>query len=165
MDRTDLIRRLHEFAQRKGLIVRNPLGSGVHGSVFAAEYHAESGRSALKSFTSEKWYRQERDVYLRIRQRGITQVRGCHVPEMIDFDDSLWVIEMTVVVRPFVLDFAGAYLDKAPDFSDEVLAQWRADKKEQFESRWGEVQAILRALEAHGIFMIDVNPGNISFAD
>jgi hypothetical protein len=30
--------------------------------------------------------------------------------------------EMTVVTRPFVLDFAGAYLDWGPEFSDEVLA-------------------------------------------
>jgi hypothetical protein len=64
-----------------------------------------------------------------------------------------------------VLDFGGAYLDQAPDFSDEVMADWRAEKKEQFGARWGEVQAILRALEAYGVFMIDVNPGNISFAD
>ncbi len=31
--------------------------------------------------------------------------------------------------------------------------------------RWGDVQAILAALEGYGIFMVDVNPGNISFGD
>ena len=75
------------------------------------------------------------------------------------------VIEMTVVTRPFVLDFAGAYLDWGPNFSEEVLADWRAEKQEQFGPRWPEVQAVLGALEAYGIFMVDVNPGNVSFGD
>ena len=84
---------------------------------------------------------------------------------MAAFDDDLSVIEMTMVERPFVLDFAGAYLDEPPDFSEEVLADWRAEKEEQCEGRWPEVQSVLRSLEAFGVFMIDVNPGNISFGD
>ena len=72
---------------------------------------------------------------------------------------------MTVVSRPFLLDFAGAYLDWSPDFSDEVMADWRAEKLEQFGERWPEVEAILRILQTYGIFMIDVHPGNISFGD
>jgi len=87
------------------------------------------------------------------------------VPQLLGFDDELWVIEMTVVARPFVLDFAGAYLDFPPDFSEEVLADWQAEKHEQFGSRWPEVQAILRALEGYGVYMVDVNPGNVSFGD
>jgi hypothetical protein len=43
-------------------------------------------------------------------------MRRCHVPQMVAFDDDLWVIAMTLVERPFVLDFAGAYLDQAPRF-------------------------------------------------
>jgi hypothetical protein len=70
-----------------------------------------------------------------------------------------------LVARPFVLDFAGAYLDQAPDFSEEVLADWRAEKQEQFGPRWSDVQAILGLLESYGVFMIDVNPGNVSFGD
>jgi hypothetical protein len=72
---------------------------------------------------------------------------------------------MTVVKRPYILDFAGAYLDKPLDFSEEVMADWHADKQEQFEKRWPEVQAILAILETHGIYMEDGNPKNITFAD
>jgi hypothetical protein len=92
-------------------------------------------------------------------------IRGCNIPAPIDFDDELWVIEMTVVGRPFVLDFAGANLDQEPDFSDEVLADWRAEKQEQFGPRWQEVQAILRTLEGYGVYLLDVNLGNVSFDD
>jgi hypothetical protein len=46
-----------------------------------------------------------------------------------------------------------------------VLADWRAEKQEQFGPHWAEVQAILRFLEGLGVFMVDVNPGNVSFGD
>ena len=165
MGRTDLIRRAREYADRKGLVVGNQLGSGVHGIVFSAAHQAEGGRSALKVHERDADYRQERDVYLRLKEHDIASIRGCNVPELVAFDDELWVLEMTVVSRPFVLDFAGAYLDEPPDFSEEVLTEWRAEKQEQFEGRWGEVQAILRHLEGYGVYMVDVNPGNISFAE
>jgi hypothetical protein len=77
----------------------------------------------------------------------------------------LWVIEIEIVQRPFVLDFAGAYLDFAPDFSEEVMADWELEKREQFDTRWPEVRAILAELEEFGVFMLDVNPGNVSFGD
>lgn len=165
----DFLRRGQEFAQPRGLKIGDELGSGVHGSVFLTESQPETARSgpqsAIKVFHREGDYRRERDVYLRLQEHAISTLRGCHVPRLLDYDDTLWIIEMSVVSRPFVLDFAGAFLDSAPDFSDEVLADWRAEKQEQFGARWAEVQAILRDLEGYGVFMVDVNPGNISFAD
>jgi hypothetical protein len=129
------------------------------------ERQSENKISAIKVHEREIHYCRERDVYLRLLESEVKQVRGCAVPKMLCFDDALWIIEMSIVTRPFVLDFAGAYLDKPPDYPDDVLADWRAEKQEQFGPRWPEVQAILRALEGHGIFMADVNPGNISFGD
>jgi hypothetical protein len=41
------------------------------------------------------------------------------------------VIEMTIVSRPFVLDFAGAYLDSPPEFSAEIWSEWEAEKRDQ----------------------------------
>lgn len=121
--------------------------------------------SAIKVHEHERDYCRERDVYLRLRDFEVTDIRGCVVPEMLRCDDELWVIEMTVVARPFVLDFAGAYLYEPPEFPEDVMEEWRAEKQEQFGARWPEVQAILRFLEGYDIFMVDVNPGNISFGD
>ena len=165
MDRGDLILRVRQFADRKGMVLGERLGAGIHGTVFAAEYQSKGGRSAVKGHDRQAAYERERDIYLRLRELDITDIRGCNVPALIDFDDELWVIEMTVVGRPFVLDFAGANLDQEPDFSDEVLADWRAEKQEEFGPHWPEVQAILRTLEGYGIFQLDVNPGNVSFDD
>jgi hypothetical protein len=72
---------------------------------------------------------------------------------------------MSIVTRPFVLDFAGAYLDAAPDFPDEVWTEWEAEKRDQFDNRWATVHAVLAALEELGIHMVDVSPSNIAFLD
>ena len=72
---------------------------------------------------------------------------------------------MSIVARPFVLDFAGAWLDTPPDFPDETWVEWEAEKREQFGTHWPRVQAVLAALEALDIHMVDVSPSNIAFMD
>jgi len=138
MLRIDLVRRVQEYASRKGLVIDRELGSGIHGIVFSAENHAEGGRSALKVHERDAYSCRERDVYLRLQEHDVTVIRGANVPEMIAFDNDLLIIEMTIVTQPFVLDFAGAVLDEPQDFSEEVLADWRAEKQEQFGPRWAE---------------------------
>ena len=72
---------------------------------------------------------------------------------------------MSIVTRPFVLDFAGAYLDMPPEFPDAVWADWEAEKQEQFGKRWPQVQAVLTALEELDIHLVDVSSSNIAIAD
>src|SRR5438093_7661929 len=165
MDKTDLLRRATAFANRNGLTLGDELGSGVQGIVWSAKSQSEEGRLAIKVHKQEPDYCRERDAYLRLREHEITIIRGCNVPELIAYDDELWIIQMTVVARPFVLDFGGAFLDRPPEFSEEVLAEWRTEKLEQFGKRWSDVQAILSMLQTYGVFLIDVNPGNVSFGD
>jgi hypothetical protein len=160
--------RAEQYASERGLTLTDELGHGVHGSVFSAESQARNplrAPSAVKAHANEVHFVRERDVYFRLRKKSIAKIRGFEVPQLIDHDENWLILEMTIVTRPFVLDFAGAYLDKAPDFSEEVMADWRAAKLEQFGAkRWCEVQAILAVLEAHGVFMEDVHPGNIAIA-
>jgi hypothetical protein len=54
-------------------------------------------------------------------------------------------------------------LDQPPDFSEEVLQQWEDEKMEIFGGNWPEVTRVLAALQTFGIYLSDVNPGNISF--
>ena len=72
---------------------------------------------------------------------------------------------MTIVRPPFLLDFADALLDEAPDFTEDVLRQWEEDKAEIFGERWPEVTRILAALQAFGVYLLDANRGNISFPE
>ena len=70
------------------------------------------------------------------------EVAGFAVPQLIHHDDRLWVVEMGIVSPPFVLDFAGAYLDRRPDYPDDVMEEWQAEKLEQIgEERWQIVQS------------------------
>ena|SRR5439155_2659934 len=170
MTRKDtLLLRAEQYAHQNGVLLGDELGSGVHGIVLVAENQTKAGgrepRAAIKIHEHESDFLRERDIYLRLRQHAVKKIRDCHVPQLLRYDDALRVLEITIVKRPFVLDFAGAYLDRAPDFPEEVWDDWRADKAEQFSDHWPEVQAILRELESYGIYMEDVSPGNISFGD
>jgi hypothetical protein len=159
-----LIHNAQIYASRHNLQLVERLGYGVHGIVIVAEDKGKPGKTAVKAHEHFEPYVQERQVYQRLQEAGITQVIGFNVPELIRCDDELQIIEMTIVTPPFVLDFAGARLDFPPEFSDEVWAEWEAEKQEQFGSRWPEARAVLGALEEFDIYVLDVSPRNISFA-
>jgi hypothetical protein len=135
----DFVQRALEFARRHGLVVRDLLGYGVHGSVFATQSQHVPGRanakSAIKMHRRYADYARERDVYFQLTEHCVETVRGCNIPCLLSHDDELWISEMTLVRPPYVLDFAGAYLDHAPSYSEEVMAEWEAEKAEQFGRR------------------------------
>ena len=110
-------------------------------------------------------FQRERDVYLRLQEHGITEVDGFAVPKLIALSADINLIEMGIVSPPFVLDFAGAYLDRAPDYPPEVMQEWEEDKREQFgDERWETVRILMFAFQRMGIYLADVKPGNIMFA-
>ena len=67
-------------------------------------------------------YEREKMVYERLGDAAVSIVLGFNVPQLVGSDDGLRVLEITIVERPFVLDFAGAYLDSRPQFPEEVWA-------------------------------------------
>jgi hypothetical protein len=165
MEKSPLLARCREFAGKHGLILGDELGAGIQGIVIEAKKQVRNGRWAIKAHRQEAGYCRERDAYLRLTALRLTEIQGCNVPELIAFYDALWIIVMTIVTRPFVLDFGGAYLDTPPEFSDEVWAEWQTQKAELFGTRWPQVQAILREFQGHGLYLIDPNPGNVAFDD
>lgn len=159
--REEILERAKLFAAENGRNLIGQLGYGYDGSVFATER-----QSAIKVLRFQRLYQRERDVYLRLRTHSMVEVAGFAVPQLIQHDDRLWIVEMGIVSPPFVLDFAGAYLDKRPDYPDDIMEEWQADKLEQFgEERWPIVQNIMAHFARMGIYLADVKPGNITFAD
>lgn len=150
---------------RHQLQLAERLGFGIHGIIFAAENKRVGGLTAIKAHREIEPYRRELSVYERLGKIGVTKILGFNVPQLVNSDESLRVIEMSIVVRPFVLDFAGAYLDAMPEFPDEVWEEWEAEKMEQFGARWSSVRKVLAALEEWDIYMVDVSPSNIAFAE
>lgn len=110
-------------------------------------------------------YRNELAVYRRLAALGISDLNGFAVPQLLGDDETLRLIEISIVNPPFVLDFAGAYLDHRPDFPRSIMRRWLAEKQDQFGDRWSEVQSLMSAFARHGIYLADVKPGNVMFTE
>lgn len=153
------------YAAQRQLQLGERLGFGIHGIIYVAEGKSAGGKTAIKAHREMEPFRRELSVYLRLQEANVSKVLDFNAPQLIRSDETLRVIEMSIVTRPFVLDFAGAYLDVPPVFPDETWTDWEAQKRDQFEVRWPKVQAVLAALEELGIHMVDVSPSNIAFVD
>lgn len=160
-----LIENARVYARRHQLQLAERLGFGIHGIVFSVENKSNFGKSVLKIHRYDEPYLRELAIYERLLDEGIGEIVGFNVPDLLGADENLRIIEMSLVARPFVLDFAGAYLDNAPEFSEEIWDNWRAEKQEQFGRRWTTVETVLFALKKLGIHMVDVTPSNIAFLD
>ena len=152
------------YADQRQLELGEALGSGKDGIVLVAKRKAQPAKVAIKALRWPEAYERERDVYERLRGAGVVAILGFNVPQFVGSDDGLRILEMTIVERPFVLDFAGAYLDKRPEFPEQIWADWEAEKREQFETRWPEVRRVLDAFEEIGVYLLDVSPSNIAFS-
>ena len=158
MPQSDSIQeRAEQFARRNGCELIFPFfGWGMDGTVFRT-----SRQSAVKLLKWQPLYERERDAYIRLQEHGVQCICDCNVPSLLSFDDELWAVEMTVVSPPYILDFAGAFVDHRPEYPPEILEVWMADKREQFGDQWSHVRRIVYALERIVIYLTDVNPNNI----
>ena len=74
---------------------------------------------------------------------------------------------MSIVDRPFVLDFAGAKLPReVPDFDEEIMAEHHEHLRELFAERWADALHVAEMFRlSTGYTLLDIHPGNIAFAD
>ena len=153
------------YALRRNITLGDRLGFGVHGIVFAAVDNKKRGFFAVKFHSEERSFEREYLAYERLREEQVAQILGFNVPQLLRIDSEFRAIEMTIVRRPFLLDFADALLDQTRDFSEDVLRQWEEEKAEIFGEKWPEVTRVLSVLRALGIYLLDINPGNVSFPE
>jgi len=158
----ELLSRAAAYAAGHNLHLAERLGFGIHGMVFVAESNLEGGRTPVKAHREEPPFLRELEAYDILAAEAVTRIRGFNVPQLIAADTHLRIVEMSIVTRPFVLDFAGAYLNP-PQFDEDIWANWEAEKREQFGHQWPKVQIVLSELKRFGIHMIDVSPSNIAF--
>jgi hypothetical protein len=161
----DLDRLAQRYALKRNIKLGGRLGFGVHGIVITAQDKTKPGFFAVKFHREERPFERECGVYRRLSEEQITRILGFNVPQLLSIDEEFQAIEMTIVRPPFLLDFADAHLDETPDFSEDVLRQWEEEKAEIFGERWPEVTRVLAALQAFGIYPLDINPRNISFPE
>ena|ERR1041385_1621766 len=118
-----LIVNAQSYASRRELEIAERLGSGKDGTVFVGERKIASARVAIKAHRFEELYLREKLAYQRLRKLGISSIRGFNVSEIVNFDDDHRILETTILKRPFVLDFAAAYLDARPEFPPEIWGE------------------------------------------
>jgi len=155
---------VHRYLTRRGLEIRDELGAGIEGTVFAT-----TSQTAIKVHMHQAAYQREKEIYLRLRDRGVETVKGFHVPQLIDFDDEALIIEMDHVTPPFVVDFAQASFTPPPSLTEEeqeeAFEEWNANGRSIFRKHWETVQSILSGFRCHGIYLSDIHPRNIDFGD
>lgn len=132
------------------------LGEGTDGKVWLS-----SDRTAIKVFGHFDQFEREKECYSRLAAAHVAELHRYAVPQLIDFDGHLRVIEMTTVKAPYLLDFGKAYIDSKPDFTPEVWRDLYAQIHDIYEDRYDEVMAVVRSLQRFGIFYYDVKPKNV----
>ena len=158
----DLSEMASAYAMFRGLELTGYLGSGLEGTVWKVRGKQKHIAWALKMQRESAGYRRERDCYERLLEHGITEVAGFNVRVLVHADDQWRTIEMSIVDRPFIVDFAQAYLDEPPDFPPEVWAERRETWERSYGGRWPEVRRALAALESMGIYYLDVHRNNVA---
>lgn len=157
--------RTREYCRlRRQHIIDPSAGSGHDGTLCLT-----SQQSYLKTFEQLAAYAKEFEAYRRLKARGVVVIQGHNVPQLLDHDDRLGVIEMSTVSRPFVLDFAKVRFDQRLEdyWPADVLAERWTYWESLFEAeQWPTVLAIFHELgRQYGIWLEDLHPGNITFEE
>jgi hypothetical protein len=135
------------------------IGDGKDGYVWRT-----SEPSALKVHQTYTSYSFERDAYMRLRDLKIDIVGRFDVPKLLDYDDELNAIEMTIVFPPFMVDFASARLDIPPDLIEDEGNTFVDLIRERFDERADEVMALhYELIERAGIYLLHMHADNIKF--
>lgn len=158
----DARKKQYEHAHAVNFIGKLGAGVGQDGYVFKSDR-----MTAVKFFDRRDRYQRELQVYQILRARDIENVAGHRVPRLFSFDESLLAIEISIVDRPFVLDFAGAKLPhEVPDFEPHIIEEHEQHLQELFGERWGDAMHVAEMFRrATGYVLLDIHPGNIAFAD
>jgi hypothetical protein len=155
--------RLHLYLKSKSLSTDvTQLGFGQDGTVWQTSLE---NVTALKVFERADNFHRELACYLRLQEREVSDVAGFTVPQLIDQSEEFLAIEMTLVEPPCVLDFGKAYLDYAPDYWPDLLANLN-EKLEEWHwqpARIKPVRSVIFTLLRYGIYYVDPRPGNIRF--
>ena len=154
--------RIQEYEKRHGCRFLGFLGPGPGQDGFVQR---SDRLTAVKFFDRDDRFRRELEVYQVLTAKGIHDIAGHAVPELIKADTELRAIEMSIVERPFLLDFAGAKRpEEVPDFEQHVIDEHLAHVRELFDNRWSDALHVAEMFhQLTGFVLLDIHPGNIAF--
>lgn len=154
-----IFEKANKYSNAHGFDIIQEIGHGTQGIVYQT-----SVNTAIKVYDLFDGYARERDVYFRLKRRSLDCIRSFKIPRILDSDDNLFILEMSIVHTPCILDFGGAYLDDIPGHIQLRDEEWELSKKEEFGENWDEAKAIIKEIEFKAdIWLVDINTGNIKF--
>lgn len=134
----------------------------MDGNVWKVRRKGQSISWAVKFHNDRSRYKREVACYELLKEKRVFALKGFDIPILLHADPAWMAIEMSIVVRPYVLDFAQAFLGTPPDFPDEVWQERLATWEENYGEDWAAVKRVLTSLKALGIHYLDVHHGNIA---
>ncbi len=154
-DKNLLLQKAKNYCNIKGIDIIQKLGQGTQGIVYQSNRN-----TALKIYDLSSGYYRERDIYKRLRDRKIDSINEFKIPRILEWNDELLILEMSIVHVPCILDFGGAYIDKAPEHFSLRDEEWEKQKGEDFGANWEEAKIIIREIEQRAdIWLADINTG------
>lgn len=95
----DALKRADRYAANRGIIVDfdRRLGVGQEGFVWKT-----NRESAIKVFDRFENFEREKSCYEILQQRRIIEIRGFSIPTFLDCDETLRVLEMSIVSPPYI---------------------------------------------------------------
>jgi hypothetical protein len=159
-DKNALYENAVKYCISSNTVITTELGHGTQGIVYQTQRN-----TAIKVYSLKQGYERERNVYIRLKERGIDFIQRLALPRIRTWDDNLLILEMSIVHVPCMLDFGGAYLDYLPEHlnRDDV---WFKDKQIEFGDNWEEAMSVIREIEHRAdLWLADINTGNIKFGD
>lgn len=151
-----IVSRVEDYCLDCGEEIVSPLGYGVDGYIWRTK-----SKNVLKVFRHDAEFRQELAVYERLSERQITRLQGFSIPALLHYDEQRWILKLSFVFPPFLLDFAAATLDRAPTGFDPDDPDWVSAMQSRYGRDWPDVRRLLDALRQYGIHFTDVHLGNI----
>ena len=152
----DVLERRDAYCQQRAIEIVDLRGYGVDGYVWQT-----TNDNIVKVARSRNPFLAERAVYLRLSSHLLYRLQGFSIPCLIDSDESQFVLELSYVSPPYILDFAAATLDQPPQNFDPNDPAWVREKSGLFGARWSDVQRLLDALRQYGVHYTDVTVNNI----
>jgi hypothetical protein len=150
---------ISRYSESEGIYLVEGIGHGIDGTVWRS-----SRQSAIKACYRHGAFERERDCYRRLFEYDVCSLVGFDVPELLNYDNELQIIEMTIVFPPCILDFGKAYVDSPPGYTVEALAEAEQAERELFtDEQWKQVRLVRAALLRYGIYYFDARPSNIMF--
>ena len=131
----DSKKRAVEYGFRVGTSVDFATALGIGQEGFVRKTGKERA-SAIKVFDPQRNYLNEIEIDLILESHEVSEIKGFTIPKLIDFDDELWIIKLSIASPPYLRNFGKASVGFPPPFTAEQMLEYETERKQLFGRNW-----------------------------